>query len=198
MSADVAVIGAGPIGAALADAWRESGLRVVVGRRSPAGDDVSPLAAAIAAPVVVAAVPAAAVAEVARLVGDIGEPRLVLDPTNRLSGPPTEPGNFRGPLHQREVWRREAPQAIWFRAFSTASWETLASSRNSSLRAVQPFCGPAPHRGRVAELIERVGMQPAWFGDDEASADDVDGVARAWFRMALVGGGGRELALSVG
>jgi hypothetical protein len=205
----VAVLGAGPVGAALTGAWQRAGHDVVVGLRDPAtsrtdllppGAAVASVAAAITgADAVVIAIPAAAVPELLAAHGGALDGGLLVDATNQLTGPPHDPDNARGPMHQLELFAAHVPRARVFRGFCSTGWEILADPLVDGVRAHLPYAGPdvAADRTLVEGLVTDVGLTPVWLGEGVAAADVLDGVARLWFLLALTGGRGRRLALHV-
>ena len=76
---EIAVLGGGRVGSALADRWREAGHEVAVSSRKTVAQ------AAARAEVVVLAVPAAAAADVLAEAGPLGS-AVLIDATNNLSG----------------------------------------------------------------------------------------------------------------
>lgn len=199
----IAILGAGPVGVALANGWG-SRHRVSVGRRRsderPQGlhdtVTVTDVAAALARPadVVVVATPAAAVADLLRTHGAAMAGRVVIDATNALTGPPFDPANSRGRLHQLALYRRLTSQVRVHRAFCSVGWEVLEAPNVGGDVADVFHTGPASDVAVVAELITNLGMRPVWLGDGDDAADVLDGLARVWFQLALVHGHGRHLA----
>lgn len=187
----VAVIGAGSVGRALAEALRGGGLEVTVGVRAPSAAGGATIAEAIAsAGVVVIAVPGAAVEDLAAAHGEALAGRVVLDASNDLSA------GHGGAMHHMDVWARHAPGAAVFRAFNTMGVENVAGPRLAGQAADLLYCGPGDARERAEAVIGATGLRPVWVGGPE-EADLLDGVTRLWFTLAFARGRGRRLAFRV-
>lgn len=184
----VAVIGAGAVGDALADALRRGGLDVTVGVRSPAGPAQAPVADAIAAAdAVVVAIPGAAVEAFAAEHGPALAGRVVLDASNDLSG------GHDGPMHHIDAWASHAPGALVCRAFNTIGHENVSAPGFPDGVADLFWCGPEAAGARAERVIAATGMRPVRVGGPEA-AGVLDGLARLWFTLAFTQGRGRRLA----
>lgn len=184
----VAVIGAGAVGTALANALRGGGLDVVVGVRSPAERGQATVAEAIAdAATVVVAIPGAGVEAFAAEHGPALAGRLVLDATNDLGA------GHAGAMHHMDAWASHAPGAVVCRAFNTVGHENVSAPRFSDGVADLFWCGPESARKEAERVISATGLRPVWVGGPEA-ADVLDGIARLWFTMAFARGHGRHLA----
>lgn len=186
----IAVIGAGNIGATLGRAWQRAGHGVTFGVRDPAkqfehgGAQVADVAAALAsAEVVVLAVPASSVDELAAAHAADLAGKTVVDATNRVGA---------GAFNSLAVL---APAGVrYVRAFSSLGWENFAEPRFGAEVADLFFTAADDQSRQIAEqLIADVGLRPVYVGGDDA-VDVVDGVARLWFRLALNQGRGRHLA----
>jgi predicted dinucleotide-binding enzyme len=193
---DLLVIGAGPVGRALARAWSAAGHAVTVAVRDP--DDpkhdayrtqhrlaratpVLPVAEATVLAVPGAQLPALLDAHGRRLDG-----RLIIDATNT-------PGGVR--MHQSPLLSERLPTALVYRAFTTTGWENF-TTEIAGERPDMLYTGPAVEaRTTVAQLITDVGPRPVWLG--EATEDTLDAMARLWFALALGRGLGRHLAVRV-
>jgi NADPH-dependent F420 reductase len=125
---DIAIIGTGNVGSALARACVAAGHRVVLSARH--ADHAEKIAAEVggrAAPgnrdavrgvdLVVLAVPATATAAVVEELGDELDGRVVVDPTNPMNLPPDE--LLQGTGAVTEALRRLVPEARFVKAFNT-------------------------------------------------------------------------------
>jgi predicted dinucleotide-binding enzyme len=191
----IAVIGTGNIGGTLGRAWARAGHHVTFGSRhaddtEPAGDTaatVADLAGALeGAEVVLVALPSSAVddflAEHGGAVGGV----LVIDATNRIGAPVA---NAAVQIAQA------APHARYARAFNTLGWENFAEPRFDGVPADLFFSAPEDARSTVEELINDVGLRPAFLG--EGKQDVVDYVLPLWFNLVQANGGNRHLAFRV-
>ncbi|MEO1060380.1 MAG: NAD(P)-binding domain-containing protein [Actinomycetota bacterium] len=201
MPRDIAVIGAGNVGTALATGLRRVGHRVTLGVRDPAdpkhggrsdGVDVATSAeAAGSADVVVIAVPVGALAElVASLPLRPGQ--VVVDATNAVRAP--VPGGFDtvGAYVASLV-----PQGLdVVKAFNTIGAEHLDDGDIGGASAFLPVAGDEPGRAVVVELASELGFDVADLGDADAISM-VEDHARLWIHLALFRGWGRDFAFSV-
>jgi predicted dinucleotide-binding enzyme len=184
----VAVIGAGAVGDALADALRRGGLDVTVGVRSPAGPGQTAVADAISgAGTVVVAIPGAAVEAFAAEHGPALAGKVVLDASNDLSA------GHGGAMHHMDAWAALAPGALVCRAFNTIGHENVAAPEFPDGVADLFWCGPEAADARAEQVIAATGLRPVKVGGPEA-AGVLDGIARLWFTLAFTGRRGRRLA----
>lgn len=186
----IAVIGTGNIGGTLGGRWRAAGHDVVYGSRSgsgagPGGAPVQPVADALAdAEVVLLAVPAGAVGEVITANAAALGGKVVIDAVNRMGQPD---------VNSQAAIAAAAPTARYVRAFNTLGWENFVNP----LPGTDLFFAADPAaRATVEELIEAVGLRPAFVGDASATAT-VDALLPLWFALVQQNGGNRRLALRV-
>jgi predicted dinucleotide-binding enzyme len=193
---DLLVIGAGPVGRALARSWSAAGHAVTVAVRDP--DDpkhdtyrtqhrlagASPMLPT--AEVTVLAVPGAQLPALLDAHGRRLDGRLLIDATN-------SPGGVR--MHQSPLLSERLPGALVYRAFTTTGWENF-TTEIAGERPDMLYAGPAGDaRTTVARLIADVGPRPVWLG--EATEDTLDAMTRLWFALAMGRGLGRHLAARV-
>jgi 8-hydroxy-5-deazaflavin:NADPH oxidoreductase len=186
---DVAVVGTGFVGGTLGRALARAGRRVLFGSRHPAEDGVAEdtgagvttLAGALAsADVVILAIPASAVGDLAGRFGDALAGKLVVDATNRM-GQATS--NSRSVL----------PDTVRYaRAFNTLGGENMADPVFPDGRADLFFSAPEGDRGTVEAIVEDVGLRPVYLGADKEEL--VDALFRLWVTLAVEQGRGRRLA----
>ena len=184
------MIGKGNIGGSLGSKWRGAGHDVVYGARDgsgegPGGAPVLGIGDALKdADVVLLAVPGQVVPGVvsehrAALAG-----KTVIDAVNRIGAPEFD---------SRAIIADAAPQARYVRAFNTLGWENFVDP----LPGTDLFFAADPAaRATVEELIEAVGLRPAFVGDASATAT-VDALLPLWFALVQQNGGNRRLALRV-
>jgi 8-hydroxy-5-deazaflavin:NADPH oxidoreductase len=190
----VAVIGAGPVGRALARRWQEAGFIVTVAVRDPREPRYEPhrrahrlvaLEAVPPADATVLAVPGDGLGDLLDQHAPPLDGRLIVDATNRVGT---------GPMHQLPLLAARLPSARVYRAFTSVGWENFTDSV-AGQRPDLLYSGPdGTDRRLVCDLVAATGMRPVWLGDGPAAADILDGAARLWFALALGRGLGRNLA----
>jgi predicted dinucleotide-binding enzyme len=193
---DIAVIGAGNVGRALARGWAQARHRVWMGMRTPPeGDDASAVAAGeaiittgvedaiAAAEVVVYAIPGTAMPETLAAHLPLLSGRTVVDATNPSASSERTAGAAGVPV---------------IRAFNSVGWENFTASEIAGVRPDLVFAAPDGTPRQIAErLIGDLGPRPVWAGADEAAYRAVDGLATLWFALAFGRGMGRRLAFRV-
>jgi 8-hydroxy-5-deazaflavin:NADPH oxidoreductase len=186
----IAVIGTGNIGGTLGGKWQAAGHDVVYGGRSarpdgPGGEPVAAVADALGqAEVVLFAVPAPAVAEIAAANAATLDGKIVIDATNRFG---------QAEVNNHAAIKSAAPGAHYARAFNSLGWENFADPPPG---ANLFFAADQGARSVTEELIGTVGLEPAFVGDASAAAT-VDGVGSLWFALVRQSGGKRRLAFRI-
>lgn len=189
----VAIIGAGNVGTALARTATRAGHEVVIAAAHPeraaaaaatvgATPADSPRAAATGADVVILAVPAQAVAEVAREVA-AARPSVIVDVTNR----PTPDPEGR-PTSIAEELQQAVPGAPVVKAFNTAFAFVQADPTAYSVPVDGFVAGDDPTAKRTAlALVESLGFRPVDAGS-LAAARTLEGMAWLNISRNLQGG----------
>jgi predicted dinucleotide-binding enzyme len=202
----IAILGAGNVGRALAQAWIARGESVVFGVPNPdkyreavaaLGPSVTigSTASAIAgAEIVVLATPYPAALDIARSVADWGN-RILVDATNPLA--PGLAGLSVGTTTSgAEQIAAAARGARVIKAFNTTGAENMADSRYPGGAAFMPVCGDdAEARGRVTALAALIGFDAVDCGGLEA-ARYLEPFAMTWIHMAIKLGQGRNFAFA--
>ena len=147
----IAIIGGGNIGGGLANAWR-SKHEVTIGERGHIAEAVAP------AEVVVLAVPAKAIDEVAKEAEGLWGGKIVIDCTNNVA-----PGMQLAYGHTTS-WAEQVaaklPGAHVFKSFNAQGAENLANPVYGGVRATNFYCGDDPAaKARVHQLVEDVGFE---------------------------------------
>ena len=179
----IGVIGSGPIGATLAEAWRRAGHDVSLASRSPRPPRTVAVAEAIAgADVVLLATPGGAVPQLLADHGPALDGRVVIDASNDVRAER---------LNHADAYAESAPGARFARAFNTLGFEMFADPSFGGEVADLFWCGPDD--AGVEQLIADVGLRPVRVGDIDA-IDVVDGVTRLWLTLVFRQGRPRRLA----
>jgi|APFre7841882630_1041343.scaffolds.fasta_scaffold11274_3 predicted dinucleotide-binding enzyme len=202
----IAILGAGNVGMALAQAFVAKGETVTFGVPDPAKyrDEAARLGAAAnvttpekaiaAADLVVLAVPYAAALSIARSVPDWND-RILVDATNPLA--PGLSGLLVGSTTSgAEEIAAAAKGARVVKAFNTTGAENMADSRYPDGTVFMPVCGDdADARARVVALATLIGFDAVDCGDLRA-ARYLEPFAMTWIHMALKLGHGRRFAFA--
>lgn len=185
---NVAIVGAGFIGSTLGRAFSTAGHSVVFGSRHPEGETAPVPGSSVAtvqdaltsSDVIVLALPAGAVEDLARSYGDQLSGKLVVDATNRMPGPVANSREFL------------PPTVRYARAFNTVGGENMADPSFDQGPADMFFTSPADDRATVEALVDAIGMRPVFVGEDRE--DLLDALFHLWIALAVTEGRGRRLA----
>lgn len=202
----IAIIGAGNVGTALAQALLSRGESVVfgvpdprkyreqIGKLGPAASVVPTGTAIAAADIVVLATPYSAAASIARSVPD-WEGRILVDATNPLA--PGLAGLSAGTTTSgAEEIAKAAHGARVVKAFNTTGAENMADSRYPGGTVFMPTCGDdAEARNRVMALATLIGFDAVDCGE-LAAARYLEPFAMTWIHLAIRLGHGRSFAFA--
>lgn len=203
----IAILGAGNVGLALASALTRRGSAVTLGVPEPAKyagavaalgplARLEPTATAIAgADLVILAVPHAAVADLARSRPEWGG-RILVDATNPLAAglAGLTVGTTTSAAEQLAA---QAVGARVVKAFNTTGAENMADSAYAGGLPLMPVCGDdAEARGVVLALATQLGFDAVDFGPLSA-ARYLEPFAMAWIHLAFRQGYGRRFAFSM-
>ncbi len=200
MERTIAVIGAGPVGRALAGGLHRVGHQVIVGVRNPDDakhDDLRSMVrvasvddATAPARLVVLAVPADALASiVSGLRLEAGT--TVVDATNAVFSP--VPAGFETLGHF--VASMLEPDIGFVKAFNTIGAEHLGHGEIDGRRLFLPIAGDDIGRAIVADVADSLGFAPVELGGREAIAL-VENHARLWIHLAINRGWGRAFGFT--
>jgi 8-hydroxy-5-deazaflavin:NADPH oxidoreductase len=190
---EIAIIGTGNIGGALARHWHAAGHRLHLGARDPSDAKAEALAqevdarvsgveeSARVADVVALAIPGPVLLEtVAQLADGLGG-KTVLVPANDMS---------RSSPNLAQAVAQAAPGARVIRAFNTIAAETLAAG-SADGEPVDMFYVAAEDADEVARtLISDCGLRPIRVGDVD-KGDLIDDLFALWAALVFGGGHGR-------
>jgi len=203
---DIAIIGAGKVGTALAQGWARAGHRIRLGVRDPAahaalaaetgGLALSPAEAAAGAPVVVLALPWAALEPALGEIGGLAG-KIVIDCTNPLAmiggrlaldrGHTTSGGETVGAL---------LPGAHVVKTLNQVGAEILADNAGMASRPAMFMAGDdASAKAIVGDLLRDLGFD-AMDAGPLVQARLLEPLALVWINQALVRGKGRAWALA--
>jgi len=195
---DIAILGTGRIGGALARKWSGKH-RLWLGARDPGKQEVSQLASEVgataatladavdAAQVVVFAMPGDAVGPAIEALGERLDGKVVVDAANDVRA---------AEANCLAALRQAAPRAAYARAFNSIGWEMLANPVVAGQAASLFYCSSAGVQEDVEALIRDVGLEPVRVGDEDA-VEVVDGVLRLWFALVMGQGHSRRLAFKL-
>ena len=205
-SKPIAILGAGNVGIALAQAWIARGESIVFGVPNP--DKYRDAVAALGpsatigntadaiggAEIVVLATPYAAALDIARSVAD-WRGRILVDATNPLA--PGLAGLSVGTTTSgAEQIAAAAHGARVVKAFNTTGAENMADSRYAGGKVFMPVCGDdADARSRVIALATLIGFDAVDCGDLK-SARYLEPFAMTWIHLAIKLGQGRNFAFA--
>lgn len=193
---DVAIIGTGRVGTALARGLSAAGHRVVFGSRAARADSPVPgvpvhdhATAVAGAEVIVLAVPFASAPGLVRGLGDLGE-RVLVDATNPIGA---DTGGGTG----AEVIAAAASGARVVKAFNTVGAEQMTNAAFPGGRAYALLAADDQRaRDAVAGLAGDLGFEPVHLGD-LSTAGHAEAAARLWIHLATASGYGRGFAIGL-
>jgi hypothetical protein len=185
---DITVIGTGFIGSTLGHALSRAGHEVTFGSRhsdDPVATGTTAKVATVGdaatdSDVILLALPGAAVDDLTAQYGGALSGKLIIDATNRMGD---EVANSRAAL---------PPDVRYARAFNTLGGENMADPVFPEGRADLFFSAPPGDRATVETIIEGVGLQPVYVGEDQEAI--IDSLFRLWIALAITQGRGRRLA----
>ena len=188
---NIAIIGAGSIGRALAEKWITAGQHVVVGRRTGAQSvdavvnvDID---TALSQDVIVLAIPGNAVEEFLTTNAAKLADKLLIDASNSIGRPD---------MHHAAI-ADQITGLRYARAFNSLGVENIVEPRIAGVELDMFFTSSSEDRDTVARLITDVGFHPVWLGEGADAASTLDGLTRAWFALAIGQGRGRHLGFKV-
>lgn len=203
---DIAIIGAGNVGGALARGWARAGHRIVLGVRDPdavaglaaevGAGVISPPAAAQAAEVIVLSLPWGAAEGVARSLGDLGG-RIVIDCMNPLTR-----ADGRLALDRGHTTSGAEALAGWLtgarlvKTLNQAGAEVMQDNARMAHRPAMFMAGDdAAAKATVAGLLTDLGFEPFDSGA-LVQARILEPLALVWINQALLRGKGRNWAFA--
>lgn len=203
---NIAIIGSGNVGSALAHAWTKAGHSVVIAARDPRAEKYRAFAAdgmAVAATreavagaqAVLLATPWSATEDALRGAGDLSG-KILIDATNPLApdlSGLTHAGNTSGG-EQVAAW---APGAKVVKAFNTIGSASMTNPVFGDHAAVMPVAGDdAEARAVVAGLASDIGFDPVEAGG-LAMARTLEPLALLWITLAYPRGMGQNIGFAL-
>jgi len=203
----VTVLGAGPVGAAIAKALARAGHPVTLGVRHPDASSVDELVAELgsgsgaatpdaairASRSVIAAIPGTSMDSLIDAYARELDGKIVIDATNDLSA-----GHASGKLSSLPYLAEKVPSALGYRAFNSIGWENIANPRFGDAVADLFYAGPATdERAAVEALIADIGFRPQYVGEGPDAHRAVDSLTTLWFALAFGRHRGRHLAFQL-
>ena len=202
---NIAIVGAGNVGRALAAGWRRAGHKVTLAVRNPDGGKTADLrregfavvpldAAANAGEVIVLAVPWNAVRAAIQALGPLAG-KIIVDATNPLTA------NFELAVGHTdsagETVARASPGARVVKAFNTTGANNMADSRYGGGKLMMPIAGDdAAAKRAVMELAGDLGFEPVDAGP-LAMSRYIEPMAMVWIKLAIVQKQGRDFGFAL-
>jgi len=202
---DIAIVGAGNVGRALAGGWRKAGHNVTLAVRDPAGTKaaelkqqgfslVEPKDAAKAGKVIVLSVPWPALANAVQSLGSLAG-KIVVDAINPLA-----PDMSLAVGHNDsagETVARLASGARVVKAFNTTGANNMADSAYSGGKLMMPIAGDdTTAKSTVMTLASDLGFEPIDVGP-LAMSRHLEPMAMVWIKLAIVQKMGRNFGFSL-
>jgi 8-hydroxy-5-deazaflavin:NADPH oxidoreductase len=198
---DIAIIGAGRVGTALAAGWLRSGHRVLIGSRDsgtsvPGATTMSPTDAAEAALVIVLSLPWAAAEEVTAALGPLAG-KIIIDCMNPISRTDRGPGLVLGHTTSGgETVQGWLPQARVVKTLNQVGAEVIADTSGFAHPPAMFMAGDDDAaKVTVAALLSDLGFDPFDAGDI-TKARILEPWALVWINQALMRGKGRDWAFA--
>lgn len=192
---NIAIIGYGNVGKALASGWKQAGHNVVIGARNPAKENamiVTDIQSAVSSSdVVLVAIPADAVPDFARSLSDVGD-KVFIDATNSVFMKEKE---YQTGAHAlKEIL--EAEHVV--KGFNTTGFENMKNPVYNG-EGIDMFTAGDSIKGKkvVEQLAKDVGFDACYdFGGDN-KFELIEQFAMSWINLAIMQGEGRDMAFKV-
>ena len=200
---NIAIIGPGNVGRALARSWADHGHQIILGTRKdtvPEGLNVlakhanirtAPLAKAVYdAEVVLNATPAHVALDVIRNLGDLTG-RVLIDASNAIGKYP-EP--YSTAFH---AFADKTPARV-VKAFNTIGYETMADPNFGKSKADMFVAGNHPEAKAIAtQLAHDAGFGKAYDFGGSDRVELLEQLAQCWINLAIRQGYGRNIAFKI-
>jgi 8-hydroxy-5-deazaflavin:NADPH oxidoreductase len=199
---NVAIIGAGNVGGALAKQFAKARHKVFLGVRDIEGEKVKALvsdqitAHSIAdavkkAEVIVVAIPAAATVDFAKEVGDLSD-KIVIDATNSVR---TKPEGYNNGF---EAISDLCNTKDIVKCFNTTGAENMANPNFSNEKADMFVAGDSEKAKEVAtSLAKEIGFGEVWDVGGNDKIELLEKLAAVWISLAFGGKYGRGIAFKI-
>ena len=200
----IAVIGAGNVGGALALQLTKAGHHLIIGTRSPQGEDIKNLlqvnpaleirsvaeAAQQAEVILIAAVPKA-VREISAQFGDVSQ-KVIIDAMNSIN---TKVEDFANTFEALKAWTNCRDIA---KCFNTTGYENMANPVYDNQGIDMFVAGSSAKAKEVArQLSKEIGFAECYdFGGDD-KVHLLEQFAFSWINLAIMQGHGRNIAFKL-
>ncbi|MDX2128184.1 MAG: NAD(P)-binding domain-containing protein [Chloroherpetonaceae bacterium] len=203
----IAIIGAGNVGSALARAWANAGHRVLIGTRDTTQPDLQSLSsqkgislhthqdAAAAAEAILFSIPAAVMPTLVPTLGNLSG-KVLIDATNSIREKPHPYANG------FEALKALAPQSLVVKCFNSTGFENMehpiSETKYGSIALDMFMAGSSLAAKQVAEsLATDAGFEACYdFGGDD-KVELLEHFAMAWINLAIMQKQGRSIGFKV-
>lgn len=201
---NIAIIGIGNVGTALAKGWATVGHRIHLGGRNPKSEKAQRMVevhanissheiseAAQLSEIILIATPSTAIRSVIENLGDT-HGKFLIDATNSVSAKP-EPYQ-----HATEALLELCPEAHIVKCFNTTGFENMADPHYGELRADMFMAGDSDQAKEVAsQLAKDLGFAQVYDFGGSDKIPLIEQFAMAWINLAIMQGEGRDMAFKI-
>jgi len=201
---NIAILGAGNVGGALAMGWAKAGHNIILGVRDVSSEKVKKLtdsysnikakgvaAAAKDAEVILISLPISAVVEVAKQCGDLSD-KILIDATNALF---QKPDSYQ---HASEAFKEITKCADIIKCFNSTGFENMHDPNYNRMAADMFMAGDSAKAKTIAaQLAVDIGFDECYdFGGDD-KIPLLEQLAMAWVNLAIFQKAGRNIAFKI-
>ncbi|MBI3219514.1 MAG: NAD(P)-binding domain-containing protein [Bacteroidetes bacterium] len=201
---NIAIIGTGNVGSALAQGFVQAGHQVSFGVRdasSPKSQKASTMAgttlqsieaASASAEVIVIATPPEAVLSLVTQLGDVKN-KILIDTTNSIR---TRPEPYTTAYHALKDLTKSSKIV---KCFNSTGFENMTNPVYPAFGGIDMFCAGDDNEAKAVaqNLAKQIGFSECWdFGGDD-KVELLEKFALSWINLAIMQGHGRNLAFKV-
>lgn len=199
---NIAIIGHGNVGGALAKAWANAGHDVVIGARDPESEKVKALTAHdhIAASsieeavknaeVILVATPPQVATELSKQFGEV-KGKTIIDATNAVR---SKPDNYPTAFHAFAV----LTNAEMVKCFNSTGFENMANPKYGAIKLDMFMAGDSKSAKEVARALAKdVGFEDCIDFGGSDRVELLEQFALSWINLAIMQGHGRNIGFKV-